>query len=39
MIQPERNLGGATGRGIGDTRRVERALGERWPVPKPYVDS
>ena len=36
MSQPEGGLGGnlRTGRGIRDTRLVERALRERWPIPK-----
>jgi hypothetical protein len=34
MSEPEGGLGGTTGRGIRDTRLVERALRERWPVSK-----
>ncbi len=36
MSQPEGGLGGnfVPGRGIRDTRLVERALRERWPIPK-----
>jgi len=34
MSQSEGGLGGGTGRGIRDTRLVERALRERWPIPK-----
>ena len=30
----EGGLGGASGRGTRDTRLVERALRERWPIPK-----
>ncbi len=44
MRQPEGGLGGnlAPGRGIRDTRLVERALRERWPIPgrirKPLIE-
>jgi hypothetical protein len=42
MGQPEGGLGGTTGRAIRDTRLVERALAERWPIPKslrgPLID-
>ncbi len=42
MGEPEGGLGGTTGRGIRDTRLVERALRERWPIPKalrgPLID-
>jgi len=42
MSDPEGGLGGKTGRGIRDTRLVERALRERWPIPKalrgPLID-
>jgi hypothetical protein len=34
MSQPQGGLGGTTGRGARDTRLVERALRERWPIPK-----
>jgi hypothetical protein len=36
MSQPEGGLGGnlRPGRGTRDTRLVERALRERWPIPK-----
>jgi hypothetical protein len=34
MSEPEGGLGGWTGRGIRDTRLVERALRERCPIPK-----
>jgi hypothetical protein len=34
MSAPEGGLGGRPGRGIRDTRLVERALRERWPIPK-----
>ncbi len=36
MSQPEGGLGGnlAPGRGIRDTRLAERALRERWPIPR-----
>src|SRR4051794_34036988 len=38
----ERGLGGETGRGTRDIRLVERALRERWPIPKalrgPLID-
>ena len=44
MSQPEGGLGGdhAPGRGIRETRLVERALRERWPIPsairKPLIE-
>jgi hypothetical protein len=36
MSEPEGGLGGNLGpvRGIRDIRLVERALRERWPIPK-----
>jgi hypothetical protein len=34
MSEPEGGLGGRSGRGIRDTRLVERALRERWPITK-----
>jgi hypothetical protein len=44
MSQPEGGLGGnlRPGRGARDTRLMERALRERWPIPKairkPLID-
>src|SRR3954454_24852638 len=42
MSDPEGGLGGTNGRGIRDVRLVERALRERWPIPKalrgPLID-
>ena len=40
--EPPGGLGGSAGRGARDTRLVERALRERWPIPKalrgPLID-
>jgi len=32
--EPPGGLGGTSGRGARDTRLVERAVRERWPIPK-----
>jgi hypothetical protein len=34
MSQPQGGSGGATAPGIRTTRLIERALRERWPIPK-----
>ncbi len=34
MSQPQGGSGGATARGIRTTRLLERALRERWPIPR-----
>src|SRR3954454_14578197 len=33
-VEPPGGLGGTFGRGARDTRLVERAVRERWPIPK-----